>query len=106
MNERFFNIINKLNSKEGYKNKFMGVYGSDSITGQRIIHAIAAFERTLISVNSVYDNYLTDKRPLTVLQSKGLSVFEQKCAVCHAGVLFTDNNFHNTGLDTVFTRTR
>ena len=102
MNENFANIINKLNSKEQYKDKFREVYGSDSITGLKIVYAIAAFERTLISSGSAYDNYLTGKQPLTTLQNKGLSIFEKKCAQCHAGVLFTDNNFHNIGLDSVF----
>ena len=102
MNEKFANVINKLNSKEQYKNKFKEVYGSDSITGLKIVYAIAAFERTLISSGSAYDNYLTGKQPLTALQNKGLSIFEEKCAQCHAGVLFTDNNFHNIGLDSVF----
>ena len=102
MDESFSCIIEKLNSKQGYKDKFKKVFGSDSITGIKIIYALAEYERTIVSANSAYDNYLAGKQQLTPLQKKGLSIFERKCALCHAGVLFTDNNFHNTGLDSTF----
>src|SRR6185437_6987382 len=101
MNESFASILKKLNSKKIYQDKFREVYG-DSITGQHIIHAIAAFELTLVSGSSAYDEYLLNKNSLTPLQEKGKLLFEQKCAICHTGVLFTDNKFHNTGLDSIF----
>ena len=59
--------------------------------------AIAAFERTLLSVNSPLDRYLKgDKTALSEDAKKGLDVFRGKgrCADCHFGVNLSDDLFH------------
>ncbi len=66
-----------------------------------IKRAIAAFERTLITPNSVFDRYATgDKGALTDQQKRGLILFIGKasCTQCHNGPNFTDNRFHSLGL--------
>lgn len=69
--------------------------------------AIAAFERRLEFSPSRFDRYvdaLTAARPadgiLTPDEVAGLKLFIGKanCTQCHSGPLFTNNEFHNTGV--------
>lgn len=71
--------------------------------------AIAAFERTIMPSVSRFDNYvealLNDdeqsmKAALSTDEVAGLKLFIGKanCTTCHSGPLFTNNDFHNTGV--------
>jgi cytochrome c peroxidase len=51
----------------------------------------------LISNQSKYDDYLANKTTLTADETAGLALFNQKCATCHSGVLFSDFKFRNNG---------
>ena len=33
---------------------------------------------------------------------KGYEIFKSKCGYCHTPPLFTDNSYHNNGLDSIF----
>ncbi len=79
-----------------YAEAFRKVFGG-GVTRQRIAMAIAAFERTLISVNSPLDKYLKgDKGALSEDAKKGLEVFrgKGKCIDCHYGVNLSDDKFY------------
>jgi cytochrome c peroxidase len=79
-----------------YTDAFRKVFGGD-VTRERIAMAIAAFERTLVSVNSPLDKYLKgDKNALSGEARKGLEVFrgKGKCAECHFGVNLSDDKFY------------
>ena len=80
-----------------------GRIGPDTVT-----RALAAFERTLVSMDSPYDRYRRgDRAALTVSAQRGMALFfgaSLDCAACHAAPLFTDagrggaDSFHNIGL--------
>ena len=77
---------------EAFKKIFSG-----EVTRERIAMAIAAFERTLISLNSPLDKYLNgDKKPYRRMRRKGLRIFKGKgkCADCHYGVNLADDKFY------------
>jgi len=77
---------------EAFKNVFSG-----EVTRERIAMAIAAFERTLISVNAPLDRYLKgDEKSLSEDAKKGLDVFKGKgkCTDCHHGVNLSDDRFY------------
>jgi cytochrome c peroxidase len=79
-----------------YQAAFMRVFGG-GVTRERIAMAIAAFERTLISVNSPLDKYLRgDEAALSAQAKKGLDIFTGKgnCADCHYGVNLSDDKFY------------
>lgn len=57
-----------------------------------VAKALAAFERTLISLDSPYDRRAATPLPPTA--ARGLALFETRCARCHAGPHFTDGRFH------------
>ena len=70
------------------------VFGGE-VTRQRIAMAIAAFERTLISVNSPLDKYLKGDKTLYRKMQKRLRIFKDKgCLECHHGVNLSDDKFY------------
>jgi cytochrome c peroxidase len=79
-----------------YVAAFNKVFGAEP-TRERIAMAIAAFERTLVSVSSPLDRFLKgDKKALSEDARKGLEIFTGKgrCADCHHGVALADDRFH------------
>ena len=94
-------LVQKLNHIKGYKKEFRKVFGTD-VTKEGIGKAIAAFERTIISGNSRFDQYdLGGKEDaLSESEKKGLALFRGKarCTKCHSGFNFTEEKFHNLGI--------
>ncbi|RBL90956.1 cytochrome-c peroxidase [Chitinophaga flava] len=112
MGQSLENAAAKLRQRKHYPALFLRVFGNDSITGDRIVKALAQFERTLISANSRYDQYLQGKYQPTVSESKGISLFYTNpdpsrnirgasCGHCHGGPKTYSDLFHNNGLDAV-----
>jgi cytochrome c peroxidase len=92
-------IVAKLNAIEGYHSQFHHVFGGDA-TPDRIVQAIAAYERTIISGNTAWDRYRAgDQSALSESAARGWNVFQAiKCTNCHDGVLLTDQQYHNVGI--------
>lgn len=66
--------------------------------------AIEAYEKTIVSYQSQYDYYIAgNDNAMSGLAKKGYIIYQAKCASCHVEPLFTDNDFHNNGLDSVIT---
>jgi cytochrome c peroxidase len=85
-----------------YPQLFMQVYGAEEITARKILFAIATYERTLVSNNTAWDVFNGGQmRALNANQQAGLALFNTKarCNKCHPAPLFTDNKFHNIGLN-------
>ncbi|MEI8256129.1 MAG: cytochrome c peroxidase, partial [Deltaproteobacteria bacterium] len=82
---------------------FEAAFGSREITTGRAAYALAQFERTLVSHRSRLDRYVQgDTTALSPSERRGMAVFyseRAECFHCHATLLFTDNLFHNNGLD-------
>ncbi len=93
-------LIGELKSDPEYVRLFRESFGSE-ISLPRVAEAIAAFERTLISQNSPFDQYMMGNREAISLEAvKGMGIFQGKgkCALCHSGLDFTDDLFHNIGV--------
>ncbi len=86
-----------------YQKRFKLVFGSE-INSASVVKALAQFQRTLISGDSKYDQYIRKEAGanLTDQEKEGLSLVDSKCRNCHAGELFTDDRFHNNGIDADF----
>lgn len=102
-------VIQRLQDHPEYPNMFTDAFGDGPITKEKATKAIAQFERTLISANSKFDNYLLGQAQLTPQELNGLNVFMDEtkgdCFHCHGNPnnpLWTDNIFHNNGLDATF----
>jgi cytochrome c peroxidase len=79
-----------------YVDEFKKVFNGE-VTRERIAMAIAAFERTLISVDAPLDKYLKgDETALSDNAKKGLDIFrgKGKCTECHYGVNLSDDRFY------------
>jgi len=100
-------IIGRIDGVGLYRELFRQAWGDDSITFARVTKAIASFERTLVSGASPYDRWLNgDARALSESATRGVNLFfgeKGDCFHCHGGFNFTDQSFHNTGLDSVTT---
>jgi cytochrome c peroxidase len=89
-----------LSEYPSYPALFEWVYGTPAVTAQRILFAIATYERQLRSDQTPWDRFNAgESDALTPDQKAGLAVFNVKarCAKCHTPPLFTDNEFHNIG---------
>lgn len=97
-------IVNRLKQNALYVD--LAKKGFDSeITAFVYSKSIAEFERTLISNNSSYDQYLNgDETKLTKSQVRGKKLFFDKlyCAKCHNGYDFTNDSLTNNGLYKVY----
>ncbi|WP_426275630.1 cytochrome-c peroxidase [Chryseobacterium sp. S-02] len=91
-------IVLKLSSDAKYKKLFKAAYGDENITGERILKALSQFMVTLISADSKYDRMKQGKESFSSDEAQGMNLFQQKCASCHSGELFTDESFRNTGM--------
>lgn len=107
MHEQLPNVLKKLNSHPEYPKLFKRAFGTDSITTPLLMKSISQFERTLISANSKYDQFVRGEAELSLDELKGKELYEDQtkgdCFHCHTlGSTFTDFEFRNNGLDSVF----
>lgn len=97
MDSSILEVISKIKDDATYRDLFKKAFGDENITPDRIYKSIAQFEYTLISANSKYDKGKRNEDSFTEKELKGYQTFQQKCASCHAGELFTDQSFRNIG---------
>ncbi|TCI93222.1 cytochrome-c peroxidase [Tenacibaculum sp. M341] len=109
MNSDWQEVVNKLQQDAEYPKLFRQAFGNVEITSDLVTKAIAQFERTLISSNSKFDRFLRGEVSLTPEEQNGFNVFMDEargdCFHCHGSdknPLWTDNKFHNNGLDATF----
>jgi cytochrome c peroxidase len=101
MNHELPILVLKLSSIAGYAPMFEAAYPGEGISERTIGKALAAFERTIVSVESPFDRWRKgDALAVDASVRRGFAVFEGKgnCVKCHDGFNFTDNAFHNIGL--------
>jgi cytochrome c peroxidase len=100
--------VARLADDPAYRRRFAEAFGPGRITLHRVVQAIAAFERTLLSANSPFDRFYFqgEKAALDEAARRGLSIFVDpargNCTVCHTigaqHALLTDGLFHNLGV--------
>ena len=109
MHSNWANVAEKLQQDPEYPTLFLRAFGTTIIDSSLVTKAIAQFERILISGNSKFDQYLLGNATLSLEELNGFAIFmdEEKgdCFHCHGSdnnPLWTDNGFHNNGLDSTF----
>ncbi len=89
-------LLASLNTNKQYREMFQQAYKTegDAITLDQIYNALAAFQTSLISLNSRYDQYAHGyHQALTQREIEGLNIFRSfvaRCAECHQPPLFTN----------------
>jgi cytochrome c peroxidase len=91
--------INKLKKSKKYRRWFIEVFGA-SPDEKKLSEAIAAYEETLETSNSKFDQSMNGKVKLTGNEIAGQKLFvgKAKCFDCHFSPDFTGDEFKNIGL--------
>jgi len=95
-----------VSSNPEYQRLFEQINGTKKVSIVDISHAIAAFERSIVSEKSAFERYYLDGDNLAISQSasRGWQLFQTKagCIQCHIYSLknqyFTDHEYHNTAV--------
>ena len=92
--------IDVLQSIPGYVREFKQVFGKDKIDIDQVTTAIAEFEKTLVTPNSRFDQWLLGKKDaLTKTELEGYKLFKDSgCVACHNGEAVGGNSFQKMGL--------
>jgi cytochrome c peroxidase len=93
--ERVVSVISAPDYAPAFRRAF-----NDSPSVVDVTRAIAAYLRTIVAAGSPFDRHVAgDRKALSAAAARGKRVFEgAACQRCHAGTMFSDELFHNTGI--------
>jgi cytochrome c peroxidase len=97
-------LLASLNGNTSYRRLFQEAFAGDAgpITEKQVFTALAAFETSLVSLNSRYDRYVHGHdAALTGREIEGLNVFRSfvaRCSECHTPPLFTNEQIAVIGM--------
>lgn len=125
MHETWPNAVSELQSDTAYVHLFWNAFGSITVDSLKAARALSQFLRTMISGNSPWDRFRRGEGTIPIEAQAGYTLFQLEggqegmqiplqgggfvigqggadCFHCHteAAGLFTDEQFHNNGLDT------
>lgn len=112
--------VSRLAVSANYRSEFSKAFGPGAIRKEQAAQAMAQFMTILLSGNAKFDRWMRGETPLTPSEIRGFQLFQREggnpdvvdggqngadCFHCHSvgNKLFTDFQFHNNGLDSVFT---
>jgi cytochrome c peroxidase len=92
--------IGVLESIPAYVREFKTVFGKDKVDIDQVTLAIAEFEKTLVTPNSRFDQYLLGKDDaLNADEKAGYKLFKDSgCVACHNGPAVGGNSFQKMGI--------
>lgn len=95
MDSSWEQIIGKLTADTQLTAEYQAAYGDVPWSADNITHAIAEFEKTLVTPNSALDRYLKgDASALSESAQQGYALFKaHSCATCHAGKIMGGQSF-------------
>jgi cytochrome c peroxidase len=84
----------------GYVDTFEKVFGDEAVTVERVTLAIAEFEKTLVTPNSRFDQWLLgDKNAMNERELAGYQLFKTSgCLACHNGAALGGTSYQRMGL--------
>jgi cytochrome c peroxidase len=92
--------VERLRRDASYVAAFEAAFGGEP-TRDRLARALAAYQRTVYSVDAPFDRFLAgDTEALSPQAQRGLVLFggKARCGECHSGPNFSDELFHTLGL--------
>jgi cytochrome c peroxidase len=102
MGARLPDVLERLRDHKEYSPRFAAAF-PDGLTVANLGKALASFERVLLRGDSSIDRFRRQGQAtaLTPQERHGLWLYESKanCWRCHSGPNFTDESFHNTGVN-------
>lgn len=94
-------IVGRLSAIPEYRQLFEAAFGEkNAVSAINLGKAIAAFERTLVTNNSRFDQYMRgDRDAISLAEKDGFALFKKAgCANCHNGPMFSDFKPHVLGV--------
>jgi cytochrome c peroxidase len=101
MNNTPDRLLETLNSMQEYIDAFAEAFPGEEnpVTFENFAMAIEAFEATLTTPNSRFDQFLNGADTLNEQEMRGLQAFlDEGCAACHAGVNMGGEGYYPFGL--------
>ncbi|MFT6070940.1 MAG: cytochrome c peroxidase [Bacteriovoracaceae bacterium] len=95
-------VIKVLSKDKDYLEMFKSAFPGKKVDLDTAAMAIATFERKLVTKPSDFDRWVAgDANAISESARRGFVVFNEKanCAACHSGWRFTDDSFHDIGVD-------
>jgi cytochrome c peroxidase len=92
--------VKRLNQSAEYKTLFKKIF-KQAPTAKNLAAAFAAYEKTLETVDSKFDDWSNNLKKLTAQEERGRGLFvgdKAKCFDCHRMEDFTTDEFKNIGL--------
>jgi len=102
MNLPLDQMLGKLSELPEYEKLFQDAYPGEGVTAKVVAKAIATFERGVVSGRAPFDQWIAgDEKAISDSAKNGFKLFNGKanCNACHAGWRFTDDSFHDIGLE-------
>jgi len=92
--------LDVIRSIPAYVTEFKQVFGSDKIDIDKVTQAIAEFEKTLVTPNSRFDQWLLgNKDAITAEELAGYKLFKNSgCVACHNGEALGGTSFQKMGV--------
>ncbi|HYN61402.1 MAG TPA: cytochrome c peroxidase [Rubrivivax sp.] len=98
-------VVSRLSTWPEYRMLFSRAFGPGRPTARGMATALAAYQRSLLAADSPFDRWRFGGHPdaITPRQQRGFELFvTQGCSTCHPvgerDALFTDQRFHNVGV--------
>jgi cytochrome c peroxidase len=88
-----------------YRRLFLKAFGNEFPDNKMLAEALSHFFKSLVSSRSRFDLYQNNLATLSNQEQRGMVIFFSEigdCYHCHRAPLFTDNQFHNIGLEGQF----
>jgi cytochrome c peroxidase len=103
MHQDLLVLETELKQVPDYVTRFKQAF-NEEIKSTNVVKALAQFQLTLISGTSRYDKFKRAEAGgnLTTIELQGMNLVNSKCKACHSGELFTDDGYHNNGIDATF----
>ncbi len=101
MNANLDEVLTRLNRIPGYRQAFSAAFGAGPIDADQLAKALAAFERRIVSRPNRLDRFISGQYDaLNDQEIFGLHLYRTRagCLNCHNGSLYSDGQFHHTGL--------
>lgn len=83
-------VVDLISKVPSYREEFEKAFGPGKVTIDKLVKAIASYERTLITPNSPYDRFVAgDKQALSPAAQRGWKLVKTVgCVSCHRGPMF------------------
>ncbi len=99
MGAQWDSVVEKLKQVSEYQEAFNKLYPEQGLTKNTVTDAIAVFEKTLVTPNARFDQYLRGNNEiLTANEKEGYGLFKANCTSCHFGPALGGLSYEKIGV--------